>query len=409
MKDPRLLNIKDFSYDLPDTSIAAYPLMDRTASQLLVYKEGRIQKAIFRDIGDFLSKDSLLVFNDTKVIHARIKLKSDQGQSIECFCLEPVGNEPLENIFRSAGPLRWKCMIGNARKWKSDVLIKTAIGKYGETSLTIKKAGVSDRDYLIDFSWDNSAYRFSDVLELMGDLPIPPYLNREAEPEDEGRYNTVFATHEGSVAAPTAGLHFTEDLLLLLREKGVAQEKLTLHVGAGTFRQVNSETMLGHEMHAERVVISKQVIQTLLKHKGHQPVIAVGTTSARSLESLYWLGVKLMDDLDYSETICVEQWIPYNADYVNSPEVSLVLNNLLERLTASSREEVSFSTRLLIAPGYDFKIVDALITNFHQPDSTLLLLVAALMGEKWRDVYNYALKNEFRFLSYGDACLLFKK
>jgi len=409
MTGPQRLKIQDFSYVLPEHRIAAYPLADRSSSLLLVYKSGIIRKSIFKNVAEFLPNNSLLVFNDTKVIHARIKLKSAGNHTIECFCLEPVGELAVEEVFRSKGPLLWKCMIGNARKWKEGPLHKSIRGNYGNVEITFEKLRQDERDFIIAISWNNASYTFSEILEQAGELPIPPYLKRESEPEDESGYNTVYASQEGSVAAPTAGLHFSTDLLTTLMQSGIAQEKVTLHVGAGTFRPVSSDTLEEHKMHAERIVVRKSVLQSLLLKKGEFPVIAVGTTSARTLESLYWLGVKILGNKESEHPFHIDQWMPYQFQDTSLPECRTVLDALLKWMETLGLEEITGYTQLIIAPGYNFKIVDALITNFHQPNSTLLLLVAALIGERWKEIYDYALENDFRFLSYGDACLLFKK
>ncbi|MBK7887101.1 MAG: S-adenosylmethionine:tRNA ribosyltransferase-isomerase [Bacteroidetes bacterium] len=408
MTGPQRLKIQDFSYVLPEHRIAAYPLADRSSSLLLVYKSGIIRKSIYKNVAEFLPNNSLLVFNDTKVIHARIKLKSAGNHTIECFCLEPVGELAVEEVFRSKGPLLWKCMIGNARKWKEGPLHKSIKGKYGTVEITFEKLRQDERDFIIAISWNNASYTFSEILEQAGELPIPPYLKRESEPEDESGYNTVYASQEGSVAAPTAGLHFSTDLLTTLMQSGIAQEKVTLHVGAGTFRPVSSDTLEEHKMHAERIVVRKSVLQSLLLKKGEFPVIAVGTTSARTLESLYWLGVKILGNKETEHPFHIDQWMPYQFQDASLPECRTVLDALLKWMEALGLEEITGYTQLIIAPGYKFKIVDALITNFHQPNSTLLLLVAALIGERWKEIYDFALENDFRFLSYGDACLLFK-
>ncbi len=407
MTEPGLLQISDFIYVLPGHRIATYPLSDRSSSLLLVYKSGSIEKSIFRNIADFLPEKSLLVFNDTKVIHARIKLKKADNQVIECFCLEPADTSSVEEVFQSRGPVLWKCMIGNARKWKSGSLFKTIAGKKGAAEISFNKVKQEDRDFIIAIQWNNPSYTFSEILELAGELPIPPYLNRESELEDESRYNTVYAAQEGSVAAPTAGLHFSAELLNDLKQRGYALEKVTLHVGAGTFRPVSSETMEGHRMHAERIIVKKTVLQSLLRAKGKHPVIAVGTTSARTLESLYWFGLKIMEEREPSLPFMIDQWMPYRFQQDQLPESTLILERLLNWMNTSGIDEIFGNTQLMIAPGYEFKMVDALITNFHQPGSTLLLLVAALVGDAWREIYSFALENNFRFLSYGDACLLF--
>ncbi len=409
MSEPQRLQIRDFTYVLPEDRIAKFPLPERTSSLLLVYKSGDIRKTVFRNIAEVLPENSLLVFNDTKVIHARIKLLTAGNQVIECFCLEPVSELSVEEVFRSKGPLLWKCMIGNARKWKEGPLYKSIDGKYGLVEIKFEKLRQDERDFIIAMSWNNAYYTFSEILELAGELPIPPYLKRETELEDESRYNTTYASQEGSVAAPTAGLHFSTDLLTLLTQSGISQEKVTLHVGAGTFRPVSSDTLEEHKMHAERIVVRKSVLQNILLTKGVFPVIAVGTTSARTLESLYWLGLKILNGEGTEHPFHIDQWIPYQFKDTSLPECRAVLETLLKWMDALGLEEITGYTQLIIAPGYAFKIVDALITNFHQPNSTLLLLVAALIGERWKEIYEYALENDFRFLSYGDACLLFKK
>lgn len=408
MGDPRYLKIAAYTYDLPEERIARYPLAERSSSKLLVYKHGHITGATFRSLADYLPADALLVFNNTRVIHARILLSTAAGQPIECFCLEPLAPHTVETVFDARTSVRWKCMIGNARKWKEEPLYKDLHGQHGPCRMTLQKGERADRDFLVAISWDNPAYSFSELLEVAGLLPIPPYLNRPAEAADEERYNTVYAVREGSVAAPTAGLHFTEGMLEELHAAGITTAHLTLHVGVGTFRQVSAETMQGHEMHDEQVLVSKAMIRQLMHRAGRGQVVAVGTTSARTLESIYWLGRKLMQGDVPPGDFHIDQWLPYAAAMDEEIPATTVFAALLEYMERHHLTEIKGSTRLLIAPGYRFQILDALITNFHQPGSTLLLLVAALTGSDWQRIYDYALRHDYRFLSYGDSSLLYK-
>lgn len=406
--NPKDLSISDYTYDLPEGRIARFPLPERDSARLLVCKNTAVSDAIFSNITDWLPNQATLVFNDSKVIHARLVFFTEAGHRIECFCLEPEAGQTPSESFSSSGPVKWKCMVGNARKWKEVVLRRSISGKEGVFLLTARLLGEAGRDRLIEFTWDDSALTFSEVLEKAGELPIPPYLEREAEEIDLIRYNTVYAGPEGSVAAPTAGLHFTDSVLAKLQASGFGSLYLTLHVGAGTFRPVAAQTMAGHEMHAERVFFNYMELLRLYEAIMRGPIVAVGTTSARTLESLYWLGLDWMESGADAVTL-VRQWWPYARANKPLPEPNLVLRFLLDKLKEKNADTLSFHTQLLIAPGYNWRVVDALITNFHQPNSTLLLLVAALIGESWRDVYAYAMKNEYRFLSYGDSSLLFRK
>lgn len=408
MNNPKNISIKDYSYVLPPDRIAKFPLKNRDDSKLLVYRGERIFNSKFNELSTWLPESSLLVFNVTKVIHARIRFVNSNGATIECFCLEPADDVTAEQVFSSHDAVSWNCLIGNNRKWKSGSLQKTFSGIHGPCILKATRREVITRDFIVDFSWDNKAYSFSEVIENAGELPIPPYLNRNAEPEDEERYNTVYAKMEGSVAAPTAGLHFTDRLIDELKEQKVSIAEVTLHVGAGTFRPVSSETMENHEMHAERILILRSAISAIIQAKLNGTVIAVGTTSARTIESLYWFGVRILEKQFSGMQLSVEQWDPYGELNDSSIPSSVALNAVLNWMDENKLIELSGYTRLMIAPGYDFKVADALITNFHQPDSTLLLLVAALTGNDWRKIYDVALKENYRFLSYGDSSLLFK-
>ena len=402
----RQLPIARFDYLLPDEKVAKYPLPDRDASNLLVHDGYRITTGKFHDLVDLLPSDSLLLFNDTRVIHARLHFRKATGARVEVFCLSP--HEPADYAisFQQRERCSWSCMIGNARRWKDDTLSMRIPMGATEVTLFATKGGVSGTDTVVHFSWDDSRFTFSELLEAAGKLPIPPYLHRPAEKEDDETYQTVYSRVEGSVAAPTAGLHFTPELMSRFHQKGIQTAEVTLHVGAGTFKPVKSPTMADHEMHAEYLSVSKQSIEVILNRPGK--LIVVGTTSARTLESLYYIGKKLHDNPKADHpTLSVKQWEPY--DEQNPIEPRHALEAILRHLDRVGESTLTASTRLMIAPGYTFHFPDALITNFHQPQSTLLLLVSAFIGEEWRAVYRYALENDFRFLSYGDSSLLWKK
>ena len=407
MTDPRTLAIKDFTYLLPEERIANYPLAERDASKLLIYKDRHITEDIYRNIADHIPNNSLLVFNDTKVVEARLLFQKKTGGVIEIFCLEPHQQYPdITTAMLQHEKVQWHCLIGGASKWKRGQLLEKKIS-YNSNDLVlnaryIEKSGDS---FIIELSWNNSILSFAEVLHLFGAIPLPPYIKREAEASDAERYQTVYAHYEGSVAAPTAGLHFTDAVFKNLKEKNIDTDFLTLHVGAGTFKPVKSEMIQDHEMHAEYFTVSKIFIQNLLDHLG-KDIIAVGTTSLRTLESLYWLGVKSsMVNGQWSNEIT--QWEVY--DYTeNTISAKEALEDLFNWMNEKGLNQISAQTQIIIAPGYEFKIVTGLITNFHQPQSTLLLLVAAFIGDNWKKVYDHALENNFRFLSYGDGSLLWR-
>ena len=403
--DVKQLNINNYSYELPDQKIAKYPLENRDESRLLIYKDGRISENIFKNIADELVSNSLLVFNNTKVIRARLNFKKKTGSKIEIFCLEPYDPVDYNLAFQAKGINFWHCMVGNLKKWKDEALQLGLIVKGEKTYLTAEKIKQESNSIIIKFKWDKEI-SFANILESAGNVPIPPYLNRKAEEIDKTRYQTIYSKHKGSVAAPTAGLHFTEEVFKSLTENKLGIAELTLHVGAGTFKPVSTETIDEHEMHTEFFSVSKSFINDLIKN--HEKIIAVGTTSLRTIESLYYLGLKIQLNrkIDISE-LKVSQWEPYN--FVKEIKVKTSLQNLLEYLNTNKLERLDSSTQVIIIPGYKFKIVNALVTNYHIPKSTLLLLIAAFIGEKWRDVYNYALNNDFRFLSYGDSSILFRE
>ncbi|MCU4176115.1 S-adenosylmethionine:tRNA ribosyltransferase-isomerase [Carboxylicivirga sp. N1Y90] len=392
--------ISNFTYDLPDERIAKYPLKNRDLSKLLVYKQGNIAQHQFPDIKTALPPKSMLVFNNTKVIRARLKLKKETGAEIEIFCLEPLAPAEVQMAFDSRETTTWKCIVGNARKWKAAPL-KKHITINGDTiKLQLDKGEQLGDAYAITFTWDNQNYAFAELIEAIGLTPIPPYLNRETEAIDKDRYQTVYSDHKGSVAAPTAGLHFTEEILSDLNQKNHTLLNITLHVGAGTFKPVKSETIAAHDMHTEHFVIERNALEQLINHK--DPTIAVGTTSVRTLESLYWYGVRLLNKLDISEGI--QQWDPYNLPSNTSKKDALTA--LLAFMETNKILHLAGKTAIIIVPGYEFRMIDGLVTNFHQPQSTLLLLISAIVGDKWKDIYQYAMDNEFRFLSYGDSSLL---
>lgn len=394
------IRIKDFTYDLPDERIAKYPLKERDRSKLLIWNQGCIEQGKFQDCINHLPQDAKLVFNNTRVIHARLFFQKETGARIEIFCLEPIDPADYQVAFQKTDEVTWKCMVGNSKKWKSGKLNRSI--RIGETkiNLTAEKKEQEGNSFAIHFQWDKP-FSFAEIIEHTGTLPIPPYLNRETEDSDEESYQTVYAKIDGSVAAPTAGLHFTEDVLSKLHQKGISTSEVTLHVGAGTFQPVKSETISGHDMHHELVVIPKQVIQELIEQSGD--IIAVGTTSVRSLESLYWLGLQLHQGTFQKNRPEITQWEPYETAPEITPAKSL--QHILSYLEKSGKEYIQFSTQIIILPGYDFKIIRGMFTNFHQPQSTLLLLISAILGDDWKKVYDYALKNNFRFLSYGDSNL----
>lgn len=407
MTDPRTLSIKDFTYLLPDERIAKYPLAERDASKLLIYKDSHVSEDSYRNIADHIPNDSLLVFNDTKVVEARLLFQKKTGGVIEIFCLEPHQQYPdITTAMQQHEKVLWHCLIGGASKWKRGQLLEKKINCDSNDLILnaryIEKAGDS---FLIELSWNNLALSFAEVLHLFGAIPLPPYIKREAEASDADRYQTVYAHYEGSVAAPTAGLHFTNAVFKNLKQRNIDTDFLTLHVGAGTFKPVKSEIMQDHEMHAEYFTVSKSFIQNLLDHLG-KDIIAVGTTSLRTLESLYWLGVK-QSTVQNQQPREITQWevYNYNKETISTREA---LQNLFNWMNERGLDQVSAKTQIIIAPGYQFKIVSGLITNFHQPQSTLLLLVAAFIGDNWRKVYDHALENNFRFLSYGDGSLLWR-
>lgn len=406
MPHPSDISIEDYTYELPEGRIAKYPLSERDQSKLLVYQDHEITEKSFTELSDLLEAGDCLVFNDTRVVHARIQFQRATGARIEVFCLEPV--EPLEvsKAFEQTGSCTWRALVGNAKKWKDgEVLVRTIRYDGGEYELRVERSTKEADAYIVRFSWDGEL-PFASVLEQAGTLPIPPYLNRDTEEEDEERYQTVYAQADGSVAAPTAGLHFTKRVFDELKRREVKSLFVTLHVGAGTFKPVKSETMGEHKMHKERIHVSVHSIERMRDAAANGRIIPVGTTSLRTIESIYWFGVMLSRQPDLRE-FYVDQWTPYDLAG-NDLSATESLTAVLIWMKKHKRAYLSGYTQLLIAPGYRIRMADALITNFHQPRSTLLLLVAAFIGDDWRRVYDFALHNNFRFLSYGDSSILFR-
>jgi S-adenosylmethionine:tRNA ribosyltransferase-isomerase len=399
------IDLKEYDYNLPPGRIAQYPASERDLSQLLIYKENTISKDIFRNIDHHIPPDSLLVFNNTRVIRARILFRKETGAVIEVLCLEPLNPVEYEISFSSAEPVEWKCIVGNLKKWKSGIIKTSYIlsGKcYELVAQRVKQEGDAWR---VRFEWGSEGTSFGEVIELAGKLPLPPYLEREAEPEDMNRYQTVYSRIRGSVAAPTAGLHFTDHMIESLKSSGIHSTEVTLHVGAGTFKPIKTKSISDHEMHIEHFSVSREAVEMLQEYEGR--IIPVGTTGVRTIESLYWLGVKLKNKPpDPSEELSLGQWEAYES--VSDIPVCEAIEAILKYMKDNRLQVLHASTGIIIIPGYEFRMMKGIITNFHQPMSTLLLLISAWVRESWKDIYRYALENDFRFLSYGDCSLLFR-
>lgn len=416
--NPTAIKIEHFQYTLPDDRIARFPLNERDQSKLLIYKNGKIDENKYKNIADYLPKNSLLLFNRAKVVHARLHFKKSTGGKIEIFCLEPdTRYGDISSAMMQENEVYWKCLLRGASKWKNDDSIylesnfTDAEGNKVQLKAEAKKVKKEGQTFTIHFSWKTDTkhtFSFSEFLEEVGKIPIPPYLKRKAEESDEIRYQTIFAEHEGSVAAPTAALHFTDEILKSVEKKNILTDRLTLHVGAGTFMPVKSEQMKDHEMHAEWIEIPLDLLKSVKqKLENQQKVVCIGTTSARTLESAYWIGVQVLrKEWKPEQAIAVSQWYPYENE--NNFTTSEVIEALIAYFKKNKLKKLITRTKLIIAPGYDFKFLDGIITNFHQPASTLLLMISALVGNDWRKVYDYALANNFRFLSYGDGSLLWK-
>jgi S-adenosylmethionine:tRNA ribosyltransferase-isomerase len=404
MEGLQKINIEDYDYELPEDRIAQYPVKERDSSKLLLYINGKISQDSFRNIGDHLPGNSLLVFNNTRVIRARLLFKKETGAAIEIFCLEPLLPADYEQSFGSLNPVEWKCIIGNLKKWKSGILASSFILKGKQYELSAGKVKPEGDTWRIRFSWNPEGISFSDVTEAAGHIPLPPYVKREDESEDNIRYQTVYSRIKGSVAAPTAGLHFTDNVLARINSKGIRSVELTLHIGAGTFKPVKTNDISKHEMHCEHFFVTRELIELLLSFRGR--IIAIGTTSVRTLESLYWIGVRLVKSPEENADLNIGQWEPYEQE----TKVTL-LESLEALLEFIKKRRVTFlhgSTRIMIVPGYKFRVINGMVTNFHQPRSTLLLLISAWVGDDWQKIYTFAIKNRFRFLSFGDSSLLIK-
>lgn len=408
------ISINHYNYPLPDDRIAKYPLSQRDHSKLLVYKHGQITDDLFYNLPGYLPAGALMVFNNTRVIQARMHFRKSTGALIEVFLLEPASPADYELMFQSRGSCSWLCLVGNLKKWKEGTLIRTVTINGQPVTVSATRQCERGTGHLVSFQWDNATVTFADILDAMGELPIPPYLNRETEESDKTTYQTVYSRIKGSVAAPTAGLHFTDDVLQALSRRGVDLEEITLHVGAGTFRPVKSNVIAGHEMHTEYIAVHRQTLLHLIEHDCQ--AIAVGTTSVRTLESLYYMGLKVIANPDIAEEqLHVSQWEPYtpqdaatsHSEKANA-EISCqdAIQALYDWMCRRRLSVLHSSTQIIIVPGYRYKIVRMLVTNFHQPQSTLLLLVSAFVNGQWRPVYDYALSHDFRFLSYGDSSLL---
>ena len=403
----RNIRIEDFDYPLPDERIAKHPLPDRDRCKLLLFDGGNISSHQFCDVPALLPEHSMLVYNNTKVINARLRFrKAGGGATIEVFCLEPVSPVDYAQIFQTTHSCTWLCLVGNSKRWKSGDLEQTITIDGNPVRLSATRGERRGNAFLVTFTWDGDKVTFASVLEAVGEIPIPPYLNRGTEPSDSSDYQTVYSHIKGSVAAPTAGLHFTDEVLAECDRRGIERRELTLHVGAGTFQPVKSNTIGGHDMHTEFISVPRQLIVDLINTE--RPIVAVGTTSVRTLESLYYIGLTLLNNPDATESdLCVGQWMPYTQ---GSPvDTRRALHAIVDYLDRHGIDTYLGSTQIMIAPSFEFHIISGIITNFHQPQSTLLLLVSAFVGgDRWRDIYRYALDNGYRFLSYGDGSLLLR-
>ena len=405
MIDPRHIRISDYNYPLPDERIAKFPIPQRDHSKLLIYNKGEVGEDHFYHLPKYLPSGALMVFNNTKVIQARMHFRKSTGALIEVFLLEPAEPTDYELMFQTTARCSWYCLVGNLKKWKEGSLVRHITVKGQDISVSATRGAIHGTSHTISFEWDGDNVSFAEIIDAMGELPIPPYLNRETQESDKTTYQTVYSKIKGSVAAPTAGLHFTPEVLADIDAHGIDREELTLHVGAGTFKPVKSEEIEGHEMHTEFVSVRRDTIQKLIAHKGC--AIAVGTTSVRTLESLYYMGLKVMRHPDLKESqLHVAQWEPYEETTGETVESTDALQALADWMDLHHLDVLHSSTQIIIAPGYDYKIVKMLVTNFHQPQSTLLLLVSAFVKGDWHKIYDYALSHDFRFLSYGDSSLL---
>lgn len=404
--NPRHIHISDYNYPLPPERIARYPKEERDMSKLLVYDKGNISQHVFRDIAGFIPFGSLLIYNNTKVIQARLHFRKSTGALIEIFCLEPHAPHDYQLIFEQREECEWQCLVGNKKKWKEGQLLMS-VDIDGQTiCLSAEQRGETETSVIVRFKWDNRDYSFAEILQAVGELPIPPYLNRPTEESDKVTYQTVYSKIDGSVAAPTAGLHFTPEVFRSIDARRIEREEVTLHVGAGTFKPVKSEEICGHEMHSEYIFVTRHTIERLIAHEGH--CTAVGTTSVRTLESLYYIGIKIIRNPEIgADELHIPQWMPYDMEeFCANISTLQALQAVLQWMDQHELRALHTSTQIIIAPGYKYRVVERIITNFHMPQSTLLLLVSAFIGDDWKRVYRYALDNDFRFLSYGDSSIL---
>lgn len=405
MVEVSAIAIEDFDYPLPEDNIAKFPLKERDKAKLLCLTEdGKIENKIFSDLPSLLNEDTLLVLNDTKVVYARLFFQKPSGATIEIFCLEPIDPIDMQLAFSETKKCRWKCLVGNNKKWKNEALTKTISFEDKTVTLSAERIAQDENAWVIQFEW-NENLSFAEILQSMGEVPLPPYLKRQANEEDKTDYQTIYADHDGSVAAPTAGLHFSDKTFLDLKERQIKCDFVTLHVGAGTFKPVTSKTIGEHVMHTERICISKAVIEDLLNHC-EKKIVCIGTTTIRTIESLYWHGVKLGNGEGKYHDIDIKQWEAY-AEQTNI-STKEALQAILTNLTQNNMDYLYGQTQIIIAPSYKYRIATGMVTNFHQPKSTLLLLVSAMIGDKWREAYDFALNHSYRFLSFGDACLFQK-
>ncbi len=404
MINDNIKNIKltDFHYDLPHSKIAQFPLEERDKAKLLVYSKGELIDEHFYNIPEYLPNDAFLIFNDTKVIHARLLFKKLDGATIEIFLLNPDEPKDMSLALSKTDNCQWACLIGNKRRWKADIILKQLI-KIGEDTIEISAKLTNKEENIVEFSLNPSKYTFGEVIHQLGKMPLPPYIRREANADDDSHYQTIYSKTDGAVACPTAGLHFTDNVIEKLQSKGFGLDFVTLHVSAGTFQPVKDEAIWQHNMHSEQIIISKSTLQNIIEHL--DTIIAVGTTSMRVLESIYWYGLKLINNQECQKGILVEKLDPY-CTYATTPSVKEVLESIMDDMALNKMTYISGATEILIVPSYDFKICKGLITNFHMPNTTLMFLIAAFMGEDWRKMYSVALEKDYRFLSYGDATLL---
>lgn len=403
--NPAEILIKDYTYELPAEKIAQFPLKERDSSKLLIYNKGAISQDKFRNIAEIIPENSLLIFNDTKVINARLKFQNSAGKEIEVFTLEPAENTELVTALNIKGSVNWICLVGNLKAWKSGILTASKIFNGTECRLEAELLSKQADAFVIKLSWQPAEFTFAEVLEIFGQIPLPPYMKRDATPEDKATYQTVYSEDEGSVAAPTAGLHFTQGVMESLKKNNIKTRFVTLHVGAGTFKPVKTENISEHDMHSESIYIQLSLVEELAANIGTNNIIAVGTTSMRTIESLYWFGVQLLQGRHHGNELNISQWEPYE----NEPEdPRQAFEAIIVFMKQNNLKYIYGKTNIIIVPGYDFRIFSGIITNFHQPQSTLLLLIAAFIGSDWKVLYEYALNNDFRFLSYGDSSILLK-